>query len=121
MTQPPSSPGTGALPSLAEITQSLQMLQGSLGAYVQYDLRQDENGKASASAKVIGAYRKLGATYQALPPEAQADLFEPIQSLHETIVTLGISVGPFRLKAPALPLPLEEVTEGAENGFDETL
>lgn len=105
MPQPGKKPGTAPLPNVNELARSLKMLQNNLGAFLQCEARQDEQGKANASATVIGAYRKLTATYQALLPQAQLELLEPLRELHDTIVTIGIQVGPFRLKAPEAPPP----------------
>ena len=105
MTEPSTQSGTEPLPTLAEVTKSLQTMQNNLGIFVQCDMRHDEQGKANASAKVQAAYRKLLQTYKILPSVSQGDLFTPIQALHETLVTIGIPVGRFRLDPPELTTP----------------
>lgn len=104
---------------MSEVTKSLNSLQSNLGAFVQCDGHQDEQGKSNASAVVIGAYRKLTATYQALRPQGQGGLFEPLRSLHKAIVTIGINVGPFRLKAPELPSPVESLETDGETAAND--
>lgn len=95
--------GTAPLASFQQVASFLQLLQSSLGAYVQCEARYDDNGKAQASARVMGAYRKITASYESLPAESQAEMIEPLRSLHETIVGLGIPLGPLRLAEPGLP------------------
>lgn len=105
-TQQPNA-GTAPLPTFQQVASFLQLLQSSLGAYVQCEARYDETGKAQASARVMGAYRKIVASYESLPAESQVEILAPLRSLHETIVTLGIPLGPLRLsEPPAPPLPL---------------
>lgn len=101
MSEQPANPGTAPLPSMNEVTGFLKILQSSLGAYVQCDSRGDESGKATASARVIGAYRKIVSTYESLPADSQADLAEPVMALHETIVSLGIPLGPSKTATPS--------------------
>lgn len=93
--------GTAPLPSFQQVANFLGVMQSSLGAYVQCEARYDETGKAQASARVMGAYRKILASYETLPPESQAEMLEPLRSLHETIVALGIPLGPLRLPEPS--------------------
>lgn len=105
MSELQATPGHSPVPTIQEVMSALQMLQASLGAFVQSDMRKDENGKAAASARAMGAYRKILTTYQALPLKSQAEIFGPIQALHETIVSLGIPLGPLRIEAPREPDP----------------
>ncbi len=100
--------GTAPLPSFQQVANFLGILQSSLGAYVQCEARFDDNGKAQASARVMGAYRKILASYETLPPESQAEMVEPLTSLHETIVALGIPLGPLRLREPDFSAPPSE-------------
>lgn len=102
MTHEQPNVGTAPLPTFQQVASFLQLMQSSLGAYVQCEARYDDAGKAQASARVMGAYRKIVASYESLPAESQAEIVEPLRSLHETIVTLGIPLGPLRLAEPRL-------------------
>lgn len=101
------------LPTVQEITACMHTLQSALGAYVQFDARNDEGGKSTASARVIGAYRKLIQTYDGLPEDARLNLRAPIHALHETVVSIGIPLGPCRV-----PLPVEEPLSPIESEAD---
>lgn len=103
MSEQPISAGARPLPTVQEVTSCMHTLQSSLGAYVQFDARNDEGGKSVASARVIGAYRKLLQTYDALPEEPQRNMRAPIRALHETVVSIGIPLGPCRIPAPPSP------------------
>jgi hypothetical protein len=111
MSESPVKAGTAPLPTFKEVAANLQALQSSLGAYVQCDSRGDEQGKAGHSARVTGAFRKILSTYQALSAESQRDLLGPIRALHETIVTLGIPLGPLRIQPPPPPEPVADPSE----------
>lgn len=95
--------GTAPLPTFQQVASFLSLMQSSLGAYVQCEARFDDSGKAQASARVMGAYRKIVASYESLPAQSQLEILEPLRSLHETVVTLGIPLGPLRLAEPSLP------------------
>ncbi|MNY11985.1 hypothetical protein D3C86_1450430 [compost metagenome] len=106
MSDLPLNAGARPLPTVQEVTSCMHTLQSALGAYVQFDARSDEGGKATASARVIGAYRKLIQTYEVLPEEVQLTIRAPIHALHETVVAIGIPLGPCRVPLPVSePLP----------------
>ncbi|MBO9539200.1 hypothetical protein J7643_01255 [bacterium] len=106
MSDLPLNAGARPFPTVQEVISCMHTLQSALGAYVQFDARNDEGGKATASARVIGAYRKLIQTYEVLPEEAQLNMRAPIHALHETVVSIGIPLGACRVPLPvAEPLP----------------
>lgn len=106
--------GTAPLPTFQQVASFLQLMQSGLGAYVQCEARFDDSGKAQASARVMGAYRKIVASYESLPAESRLEMIEPLRSLHETIVTLGIPLGPLHLTEPDVPAAEGPSTESPD-------
>lgn len=113
MSDQPLNAGMRPLPTVQEVTSCMHTLQSALGAYVQFDARNDHGGKSTASARVIGAYRKLIQTYEVLPEDAQLNMRAPIHALHETVVSIGIPLGYCRV-----PLPVDEPAPDIEAEAD---
>lgn len=119
MTNSPNS-GTGPLPSLPEVAQTVKTLQTSLGAFVQSRGRGDEATMQAAAARVTGSFRKLLATYEFLASEDRREIHGSLVALHQTLQSLEVPVGPLRISAPPPepprePLPEEPVLELPES------
>ncbi|HEY9900689.1 MAG TPA: hypothetical protein V6D00_16035 [Pantanalinema sp.] len=115
MSDQPLNAGARPLPTVQEVISCMHTLQSALGAYVQFDARNDEGGKSTASARVIGAYRKLIQTYDVLPEGPRLNMRAPIHALHETVVSIGIPLGHCRVPLP-VEVPLPELDPEADPG-----